>query len=81
MTTPLVIAPGVRLAIEYSTHRLRDTLRPFIVEVSQRLAQTNVLHDSIQAAAELLPDLATFFVIDRDSDHSFALLVLCQIRS
>lgn len=73
MTTPLVIAPGMRLAIEYSTHRLRDTLRPFIVDVSQRLAQTHVLRDSIEGAAELLPELATFFVIDRDSDHSFAL--------
>jgi len=73
MAPPLVIAAGTRLAIQYSTHRLRDTLEPFITDVSQRLTQSNTLHDSIQAAAESLPELAKFFVIDHDTDRSFAL--------
>lgn len=73
MSTPLVMAPGTRLAIEYSTQRLRNTLRPFIYDVSHRLSETGILHDSIHAAAENYPDLANYFVIDRDSDRSFAL--------
>jgi len=73
MTLPLVIAPGTRLAIDYSTHRLRETLEPFIVSVSDRLKQTGILQDSIHAAADAFPQVAQYFVIDRDNDRTFTL--------
>src|SRR5215211_2539627 len=73
MAPPLVIAPGTRLAIEYATHRLRDTLEPFIVAVSNRLKQTGILRDSLHAAADAFPEIARYFVIDRESERSFTL--------
>jgi hypothetical protein len=73
MPAPIVVAPDTHLQVRYSTHKLRDTLRPFIIELCHRIRLTGSLKESVAATANLMPDLATYFVIDRDVDESFSL--------
>ncbi|MGP0058665.1 MAG: MBL fold metallo-hydrolase [Beijerinckiaceae bacterium] len=74
MADPIVIADDVRLQIEYVQQELLHVARPFIESVSRSVALKRSLEDSVLAAAELYPDAARNFVIERGHiEESFSL--------
>jgi len=63
MAQPIVIAGSTRFCIRYSTDDLLNSIAPFIEKVSQDVAKTADLEESVLKAAESFPDSASYFLM------------------